>query len=256
MDRKLQALLEAAGLDPGDLADPFETWLGLHRAIGERATLIERYELEAASRGVGVGDLKEDDRMRMRREVLPVLFPGWEEAAGVTTPDPIIVVDYDPTWQTRFKEIAGCLGAALDGIGPVIEHIGSTAVGGLAAKPVIDIMVAVPDAADEAAYVSSIESCGVMLRSRDDGHRYFRPQPPQRRTVQIHVVDLGSDWQHRHLLFRDYLCAHPDAVAAYGDLKKNLAIRYRYDRLAYNAAKTGFILDEMAKAERWRISPE
>ena len=161
------------------------------------------------------------------------------------------MVDYDAAWRRRFEELRTCLAAALGTLEVVIEHMGSTAVPGLAAKPVIDVMVGVPDVEDESSYVAGIERCGVSLRSSDAGHRYFRPLSPLPRTVQVHVVDAGSEWHRRHVLFRDYLRAHPDAVAAYGDLKKALARAYRTDRLAYNAAKTDFILDHMEFAETW-----
>ena len=117
-------------------------------------------------------------------------------------------------------------------------------------------MVGVPDVDRESSYVDGIERCGVSLRSGDEGHRYFRPLAPLPRTVQVHVVDSGSEWQRRHLLFRDYLRSHSDAATAYGDLKKRLAVTYRDDRLAYNAAKTDFILDHMELAEAWAASSD
>ena len=249
MDDRLRGHLER--LELSDFGDPLAVWLALHADLGERATLIHRYELEAASRGVGVGDLTIEDRRGMRSEVLPVLLPGFREQAGVTQPDPIIVVDYDPVWPERFGQIRSRLASALEGPDVVIEHMGSTAVPGLASKPVIDIMVAVPDVEQESSYVAAIEQCGVSLRSSDEGHRYFRPLEPLPRTVQVHVVDAGSEWHRRHMLFRDYLRAHPDVATAYGDLKKRLAATYRNDRLAYNAAKTDFILDIMEIAEKW-----
>ncbi len=252
MDDKLQEHLDRLGL--ADIEDPQAAWLALHAEIGARATLLHRYQLEAASRGVGVAELAGPDRREMQRQVLPVLFPGWQPTSDGTGTDPIIVTAYDPSWPDRFEEYRACLVESLDGLKAVVEHIGSTAVPGLAAKPVIDIMVAVPDSDDEASYVAAIERCGVQLRSKDDGHRYFRPLPPLPRTVQIHVVDLGSEWQRTHVLFRDYLRAHPGAAKAYGEMKRGLAVTFRDDRLAYNAAKTEFILDHMEKAERWRVS--
>lgn len=251
VNHQLREQLTKLGIDTTSIEDPSAAWLALFDSIGQRATLIERYEIEAAHQGIAVEDLSDADRMRMRRQVLPVLFPGWEEAARISQPDPIVVVPYDSSWPGSFSEWRAKLGRALEPTEVRIEHVGSTAVPGLAAKPVIDIMVAVPDVAAEADYVSRVESCGVMMRSRDEGHSYFRPPPPEPRVVQVHVVDLGSDWQRRHLLFRDYLRAHPDAAAAYGGLKTELASVYRDDRLAYNAAKTGFILNHMAIAEEW-----
>lgn len=249
MNEKLQTHLKRLGLT--DVSDPQATWLALHAEIRDRVTLIDRYELEAFHRGVTVDDLSDADRNRLQLEVLPILFPGWSRRGEASPIDPIVVEDYDDDWPRRFDELYRCLRRSLAELNPIIEHMGSTAVPGLAAKPVIDIMVAVPDVEDEASYMSGIERCGVTFRSGDDGHRYFKPMPPLPRTVQIHVVDAGSEWQRTHLLFRDYLRAHPDVAKAYGDLKKDLAVRYRTDRLAYNAAKTGFILDHMELAEAW-----
>ena len=249
MDPKLQSHLDRIGVT--DLSDPQSVWMLLHADLGDRAHLIHRYELEAASRGITLEHLTDEDRRRMRGEVLPVLLPGFKEQGGVTQPDPIVVVGYDPAWAQRYAEIESCLREALQDIDVVIEHMGSTAVPDLVAKPVIDIMVGVPDVEDEAAYVAAIEQCGVSLRSSDEGHRYFRPLSPLPRTVQVHVVDTGSAWHRRHLLFRDYLRAHPEAASAYGDLKKRMAEMHRTDRLAYNAAKTDFILDHLELAEQW-----
>jgi GrpB-like predicted nucleotidyltransferase (UPF0157 family) len=132
-----------------------------------------------------------------------------------------------------------------------IEHAGATAVPGLLAKPVIDIQVSVCDVEDEASYVPPIEDLGVPLRLREPGHRYFRPAGDQPRAVQIHVCGVGGEWERDHLLFRDYLRADPEARDAYARLKRDLADRYRDDRLAYNEAKTGFILDTLSEAYSW-----
>ncbi len=249
MDSKLQDHLRRLGLS--DLSDPHTVWVALHADVGDRATLIHRYELEAASRGINVAQLTDADRTAMQMEVLPILLPGWQSTGDASPIDPIDVLDYDDAWPARFEVTKACLQAALSQLDVVIEHVGSTAVPGLSAKPIIDIMVAVPDVEDEESYVAAIESCGVTLRSSDEGHRYFKPMPPLPRVMQIHVAEADGGWHHRHLLFRDYLRAHPEAAAEYGALKKGLAKTYRNDRLAYNAAKTDFILDHMELAEAW-----
>jgi GrpB-like predicted nucleotidyltransferase (UPF0157 family) len=132
-----------------------------------------------------------------------------------------------------------------------IEHIGSTAVPGLAAKPVIDVQVAVPDVTDEKGFAPALEGLGLPLRTREPGHRYFRPPRGRPREVQVHVCDAGGRWERTHLLFRDYLRAHRGAREAYSALKRTLAAEFRHDRWAYNEAKTGFILDSLEAAERW-----
>jgi GrpB-like predicted nucleotidyltransferase (UPF0157 family) len=132
--------------------------------------------------------------------------------------------------------------------------VGSTAVPGLAAKPIIDIQISVDDIADESSYRPGIESLGIALRSRDPAHLYFRPPLGEPRVVQIHVCVAGSVWETDHLLFRDYLRVHPDARDAYGSLKLALASRFRDDRLAYTDAKTDFILDTLDRARIWAES--
>jgi GrpB-like predicted nucleotidyltransferase (UPF0157 family) len=241
------------GVDPADFGDPGAAWRRLHDRYATRATLLDRYALEAASRGVTVDELDPELRTRLALEVIAAHAPGFELVAGSdrTERDPVEVVPYDPAWAKRFAAWRERLRAAL-GEGAVrIEHVGSTAVPGLAAKPVIDIQVSVPDVNDEAAYVPAIEGLGVALRSREIGHRYFRPAGDRPREVQIHVSAAGSDWERDHLLFRDFLRAHPATRGDYAVLKSELAGRYRRDRIAYNEAKTHFILDAMEPARRW-----
>ncbi|MCP3974734.1 MAG: GrpB family protein [bacterium] len=251
MKARLREQLLGLGIDASNIDDPAAAWLALFDSIGRRATLIDRYEIDAASRGIVVADLDDDDRLRIRHEVLPILFPGWEERGTSQQIDPIVVVPYNPDWPDLFSDWRSRLLEALWPLDVRIEHVGSTAVPGLAAKSVIDISVGVPDVEAEETYRGAIESCGVPLRSVDEGHRYFRPAWPDPRVVQIHVVDLGSEWQRHHVLLRDYLRAHPDGAAAYEALKTEVAHAYRDDRLAYNAAKTDFILDHLEIAEEW-----
>ena len=131
-----------------------------------------------------------------------------------------------------------------------IEHVGSTSIPGIAAKPIIDVQVSVPDIIDEARFVPQIESVGLTLRARerDLAHVYFRNNP---RTVQIHVCQIGSDWERSHLLFRDYLRAHPATARRYEELKRTAAERYGDDRIAYTEAKGPLIESVLADAARW-----
>lgn len=253
MDAGLRERLVEVGLDPDDLGEPRAAFARLHERFGRRATLVDRYALEAAARGVDPEALDAELRARLAREVIPMQLPGWElvESAGRTVADPIEVVDHRAEWAERF---AGWRERLLDALGATavrVEHVGSTAVPGLAAKPVVDVQVSVADVEDEAAYVPAIEALSVALRSRDPGHRYFRPAGDLPRTVQIHVVDAGSAFEREHLLFRDYLRADAETRDRYAALKLELARRYRGDRLAYNEGKTGFILDALEEAERW-----
>ncbi len=253
MDANLAERLRAAGVNPAAPGDPGEAWHRLHRRFGPRATLLDRYALEAASRGVAVDELPAELRTRVTLDVLEAHEPGFEiiAASGRTRRDPIEVVEYDPAWRAMFDAWRDRLGRELGPVARRIDHVGSTSVPGLAAKPVIDVQVSVPDVGDETAYVAAIERAGVGFRARDDEHRYFRPAGDRPRAVQVHVCGAGSAWERRHLLFRDFLRADVATRDAYATLKRELARRYRDDRIAYNEAKTGFILDTLDRAEAW-----
>ncbi len=250
MNPDLRARLEEAGVDPDVISDPWQAWLRLFDQFGLRATLIDRYELESAFMGIPVEGLPVEDRQRMTLEVVHVRYPGLE-LLGPPSWQPVIVVPYQDSWPELFASWRGTLSVVLSETAVRIDHVGSTAVPGLAAKPVIDIQVSVREVEDEAAYVPAISSTGVALRSREPDHRYFRPPLDQPRMVQIHVCAAGGMWERDHVLFRDFLRARRDVAAAYGALKVDLAERYREDRLAYNEAKTGFVLDSLETARRW-----
>jgi GrpB-like predicted nucleotidyltransferase (UPF0157 family) len=249
----LAARLRAAGLDPDEINDPADAWNRLHASIGLRATLVDRYVLEAAHRGIAAEALEPELRDRLTNEVLRAHSPQHEFVPGSERTDArrVEVVDYEPAWGDRFAEWRDRLGRALGPVARRIEHVGSTAVPGLAAKPIVDIQVSVVDLEDEAAYVPAIEAEGIALRLREEGHRYFRPAGDRPRTVHIHVCGSGSAWERNHLLFRDYLRADAATRDAYAAVKRAAASRYRDDGIAYTEAKTTFVLDALERAEEW-----
>jgi GrpB-like predicted nucleotidyltransferase (UPF0157 family) len=155
----------------------------------------------------------------------------------------IVIAGYDPAWPVRFEaERARILGA----IGPVarrIEHVGSTAVPGLAAKPIVDILVAVEDPDDEAAFVPALEAAGYVLRVREPEHRMLRT--PQL-DVHVHVWRDGSSEVERYLAFRDRLRASAEDRAAYERLKRSLAQREWDDMNDYAGAK-GALIEEIMR---------
>jgi len=245
--------LRAIGLDPDAFGDPAGAWRGLRERFGPRITLIDRYELEAAARGVRPEELPADLRARIGNEVLRIQFPGLEfvPSSERSPGGPVAVVPYDRTWPRRFGDLRRRLAAELGPVAVRIEHVGSTAVPDLAAKPIIDVQISVGDVEAEATYVAGIERVAAPLRSREPGHRYFRPAGDSLRFVHVHVCDAGSKWERDHLLFRDYLRAHPHARDTYGRIKRELATRYGDDRLAYTDAKSDFILDTLDEAREW-----
>lgn len=214
--------------------------------------MIDLYELVARPRGLRPEQLPLAERRALVARALPVMWPGFGIAPnsdrGV---EPIELAAYDPIWPRRFEQWSESLLAALPERPSLIAHVGSTAVPGLPAKPVIDILVSVADPDEEAGYVPAIEDLGVQLRSRDDQRRFFRPFAGRPRDVQIHVARSGGDWERRHLLFRDYLRAHPRAAAEYLEAKRAAAATWADDRYAYTDAKGVTIRKLMAEAERW-----
>jgi GrpB-like predicted nucleotidyltransferase (UPF0157 family) len=164
---------------------------------------------------------------------------------------PIEVVDYDPSWPRRYEEERDRIAAALGDAVVAIEHVGGTAVPGLPAKPVIDIMVGVPDIERAGQAVAGLINLGYQyvpeLESQLPERRYFRRGAPE--THHVHMVTMGSDFWEEHVLFRDYLRSNPQAAEEYGKLKRALANRFRFDRDAYRAGKVPFI-DTVVDAAR------
>lgn len=160
---------------------------------------------------------------------------------------PIAIHPYSAEWPTRYEHWAERIRGALGRKALRVEHIGSTAVPGLAAKDVIDIQVSVASFVPEAAYRTPLESLGYTYRPDDDpAHRFFkRDGPGDRRLVNIHVCEVGSAWEERHLFFREYLRTNPKAAAEYELLKVRLSAEHD-DVLSYTEAKS----DSIAKAMR------
>ena len=188
----------------------------------------------------------------------------------------IIIEDYTPKWVDNFVTEKNKLEQALEGIAATIEHIGSTSVPGLGAKPIIDILIGlhVEDDLDK-----------VIVPMQQSGYTYFKkyePMMPYRRLfikleplpqkmppamvdigeefvtgkdframVNIHVLVKGTPHWDRHIAFRDFLRAHPDTRDAYDALKKELSLREFKDTLEYNEAKDAFVKEVEQQALKW-----
>jgi GrpB-like predicted nucleotidyltransferase (UPF0157 family) len=236
--------------------DALDAWRRLREAGGRRVTIIDLYGLVAEPRGLAAHELPLEERLALSRAALPSQWPGFENTPGSERPpEPVELVDDDPRWPEQFERWRSVISSALGEHAMRIEHVGSTSVRGLPAKPIIDVQVSVADLGDETTYVGPLEAAGLQLRTRDDVRRFFRPFPDRPRDVHVHVCATGSDWERDHLLFRDYLRSHPDACAAYAETKRLAAERWHDDRLAYTDAKTDTILAIMAAAERWDSRP-
>jgi len=163
---------------------------------------------------------------------------------------PVTVVPYDPDWPRRFDEERRVLAAVFGGSEAVIEHVGSTAVPGLGAKPVIDIIVGVPVLVEVESRIPALEAAGYQYvpeyETQLPDRRYFRKPRLGPRAFHVHCVVTGSDFWIRHLAFRDHLRAHPETVAAYYSLKRELAMRVSKED--YTEAKSPFIERVLATA--------
>ncbi|MGH7764973.1 MAG: GrpB family protein [Candidatus Dormibacteraceae bacterium] len=233
--------------------DLLETWRRMRLAGGESVTIIDLYELVARSRGIRAEELPVDERRELGFRAMRLMDPRFEIVADSDRldPEPIELAPYDPVWPARFEAWRLKLVGALPVVARRIAHVGSTAVPGLSAKPVIDVQVSVDDQRDESGYVPAVEAIGVQLRNRDSDHRYFRPFTGRPRDVHIHVCSAGGEWERRHLLFRDYLRASAEARNGYWHAKKQAVARWSDDRLAYTEAKDATIRRITEAAEAW-----
>jgi GrpB-like predicted nucleotidyltransferase (UPF0157 family) len=162
------------------------------------------------------------------------------------------VIEYDPVWPELFAALGRDLRAGLGSIALRIDHIGSTAVAGLAAKPIIDVQISVASFEPLIAFREPIESCGFVWRAGDDDltRRYFRERPGRRRT-HVHVRLAGSFSERLNLLHRDYLRADPVRAGEYAVVKRSLAHLLLTDRQAYVDSKASFVWGTIARAHDW-----
>ena len=179
---------------------------------------------------------------------------------------PIRIVDYDPDWPRKFeRERDLVLRTCGAGAFVAFEHIGSTSVPGLAAKPIIDMLPGLRSLDDAPPLIPLLESIGYQYvpefelpNEFDEGlplRRYFRKDENGVRAFHMHMVEAGTDFWREHLLFRDYLRAHPDVADAYARLKRELAEDFNAKltpqsnvNRGYTDRKTEFVESVKAKA--------
>ena len=146
-----------------------------------------------------------------------------EWVAGGPTPGPVAVVPYDPGWPARYEEVAERIRDALGERVLGLEHVGSTSVPGLAAKPVVDVDLTVADSADEAAYLPDLEAAGFRLVVREPSWHQHRCLTLEQPRTNLHVFSPDCAEVVRNTLFRDWLREHPDDLALYQDAKTGAA---------------------------------
>lgn len=172
-------------------------------------------------------------------------------AAAVGEPQlhsaPIELAEYDPAWPQRFEREAAKIRGALGTRAVRVEHTGSTSVPGLAAKPIIDIVLVVADSSDEPSYVPPLEEAGYVLRIREpDWHEHRVLKAPDA-SVNLHVFSAGCPEVDRMLLFRDRLRAEPVDRALYERTKRELAEKeWRYVQ-SYADAKSAVVEEIIAR---------
>jgi GrpB-like predicted nucleotidyltransferase (UPF0157 family) len=160
------------------------------------------------------------------------------------------IAEYDPAWPAAYERERALIARALGDLMLGIEHVGSTAVPGLGAKPIIDITVGIHRLADGEKCVGPLEELGYEYRGDGEipGRHYFRKFTRGERTHHLNIVEHEGDFWERHLLFRDYLRGCPEEAEEYYRLKLRLAAQFRDDRVGYTEAKTEFIESALARA--------
>jgi GrpB-like predicted nucleotidyltransferase (UPF0157 family) len=170
-----------------------------------------------------------------------------ERSGGVS----IVISDYDPAWSAIFEQERASLHTALSPLALTVEHIGSTSVPGLAAKPIIDLQLGVRDLEEaRSSCVGRLQALGYAYlpeyEARLPGELFFRKGQPW--THHLHVLQGDHPRWERRLLFRDYLRNHPEVAQAYAKLKRDLAAAFDDDMSGYMNAKTAFVGATLAKA--------
>ncbi len=170
-----------------------------------------------------------------------------DRTVPINTPTPVngrvVLVEYDPAWPAMFEAEAAVVREALGDDALLLEHIGSTAVPGLIAKPCIDMLLAVADSADEDDYVPRLDAAGFVLRMRHpewNEHRVFKSK---RINVNLHVWSVGAPEIDRHLAFRDWLRSHTEDRDAYAAAKRRIAAGHVATMSDYAAQKDAIVAE-------------
>lgn len=168
--------------------------------------------------------------------------------------DPAVrIVDPDPAWPEMARAELARIGATLGPVAVRLEHVGSTSVPGLAAKPIVDLQLSVDAIVLRERYVAPLERLGYLFAPDPGSPDYhFFARPPERpRTFHLHVCETGSRHELSHLAVRDFLRRHPAEAAGYAALKREVAARHPEDRLAYVAGKDAYVTALEARAVAW-----
>ena len=168
--------------------------------------------------------------------------------------DKVRLHSYNPIWSAAYETEADALKKIFGNSLIQIEHIGSTAIPGIKAKPIIDILISVNRIGVAEEMIPEMEALSYEHRGEFGipGRRYFRKFTNGERSHHVHIYQSGHKAITRYLDFRDYLRIHPDRAQAYSQLKEELAVNFRDDRAMYSESKTDFILETNRLAAEWR----
>jgi GrpB-like predicted nucleotidyltransferase (UPF0157 family) len=168
----------------------------------------------------------------------------------------VVIVPYDPRWRDEFTRAARELEEALGSSIIAVHHVGSTAIPGLCAKPILDVLVSVPDFRAALDLVPAIEAIGYEFRPNEEipDRHYFRRRRGTVGTHHLSLAEPGSHYQRVTIGFRDALRADPIKAAEYAELKTGLARKFPFDRGKYIEGKSAFVAKVLADLEREILS--
>ncbi|MEF2097753.1 GrpB family protein [Bacillus sp. CFBP9009] len=161
------------------------------------------------------------------------------------------IEDYNPNWVSEFQQEKARIMKVLKNYSLCVEHIGSTSVIGLGAKPILDIMAGVQHLDEADTFIEPLKSIGYEFVPHKEfpERRFFRKGQWRAGTHHLHIYRFGSEQWKNQLSFRDYLRSHPDVRKQYQELKLSLAQKHPGDIVGYTKAKAPFILNVMKKAK-------
>ncbi|MFY0758818.1 GrpB family protein [Metabacillus dongyingensis] len=163
----------------------------------------------------------------------------------------IVIEEYNPYWSTEFVIEKVKIKQALNNDLLPIEHIGSTSVKGLGAKPILDIMIGVKNLTEVDKFIKPLKQIEYeyVFHKEFPGRRFFRKGQWRAGTHHLHIYEYKSEFWINNILFRNYLIDYPDIKLQYNELKKDLSVRYKSDRVGYTNAKAPFITNVISLAK-------
>ena len=168
--------------------------------------------------------------------------------------DPAVrIVDYDPAWPALAESELRRIKDALGEVAVRLEHVGSTAVPGVAAKPILDLQLSVEAIESRERYVGPLERQGYLFvpAPKSPDHHFFAKPPERPRSYHLHVCAASSEHEFRHIAVRDFLRTHAEEAARYAALKRRLVALHPQDRLAYIEGKDEYVAALETRAVTW-----